>query len=110
MTIKTYDPAAIAVWESSLTERTELCLSVSGLNQAKLTLYAGPAGSTERGPVAIFNLPGLGTYVGAASDGNIESWLAAMLRAVKELVDPAESDRVRHRDHSLLLTQAEPPR
>lgn len=104
MTIKTYTPAALALWESSLTERTELCLSVSGINQAKLTLYAGPVGATERGPAAIFNLPGVGTYLGGSYDGDTERWLAAVLHAVNELVEPAEPESVPNRDHSLLLS------
>ncbi|TLM70895.1 hypothetical protein [Pseudarthrobacter sp. NamB4] len=91
MTIKTYTPACIASWESTLSSRTELCLSIAGTNRSKLTLYAGPdaAGSA---PIAILTGLDNGIYVSRPQAPNdIQQWISAMLQAAEELNLPAKS-------------------
>jgi hypothetical protein len=90
MTIKTFTPASIASWESTLAVRTELCLSVAGINGSKLTLYAGP-GAKGSEPVAILTGLNGGTYISRARASDIEHWVAAMLQTAKEFIHPANS-------------------
>lgn len=88
MAITSYTPASIAAWESSLASRTELCVSLAGTPEGKLTLYAGP-NATGSEPIAVLDLPGSGIYLSRPATGSTEHWITEMLHAVEELTHPA---------------------
>ncbi|MBT2588371.1 hypothetical protein [Arthrobacter sp. ISL-95] len=92
MSITTYTPASIASWEYSLASRTELCLSVAGMNGGKLTLYAGPNTGGGREPLAVLAAPDAGTYISSPATGDIETWIQGILQAAEELIPTAETE------------------
>ncbi|UXM91502.1 hypothetical protein [Paenarthrobacter sp. JL.01a] len=65
----------------SLQSRAELCFDIAGIHRGKVTIYAGP-GKDGNQAVAVFDIPGAGTFVGRHLSGAMDEWVSGLLEEV----------------------------